>query len=53
MSIFIRLNDVPIDVNFHLQFFVGIFDKNSAAKKNKKNRRWKLPCLMPIKVKGG
>ena len=35
----------PIDVNFHLQKSLEIFDKNSATKNQK------APCLMPIRVR--
>ena len=42
----------PIDVNFHLQFFLEIFDKNSADKvKSKKDKGIKVPSLMPIRLK--
>ena len=42
----------PIDVNFHLQNSLEIFGKNSADKVwPKKDRGWKVPCLMPIRVK--
>ena len=42
----------PIDVNFHLQKSLEIFGKNSADEVwSKKDREWKLPCLMPIRVK--
>ena len=42
----------PIDVNFHLQKSLEIFDKNSADKIwSKKDRGWKVPSLMPIRVK--
>ena len=41
----------PIDVNFHLQFFLEIFDKNSADKvKSKKDKGIKAPSLMPISL---
>ena len=41
----------PIDVNFHLQKSLDIFDKNSADKIwSKKNKEWKLSPLMPIRV---
>jgi hypothetical protein len=44
----------PIDVNFRLQKSLEIFDKNSADKiLSKKDRGWKAPSLMPIRVKGG
>jgi hypothetical protein len=36
-----------IDVNFHLQKRLEIFEKKSGAKKDK---GWKIPCLMPIRV---
>ena len=42
----------PIDVNFHLQKCLEISDKNSADKLwSKKDRGWKVPSLMPIRVK--
>ena len=42
----------PIDVNFHLQKSLEIFDKKSADKFwSKKERGWKVPSLMPIRVK--
>ena len=42
----------PIDVNFHLQKSLEISDKNSADKLwSKKDRGWKVPSLMPIRVK--
>ena len=42
-----------IDVNFHLQKSLEIFDTNSADKNTipKLQGRVKLPCLMPIRVK--
>ena len=43
----------PIDVNFHLQKSLKIVDKNSADKIwSKKDKEWKKPCLMPIRIKG-
>ena len=43
-----------IDVNFHLRKSLEIFDKNSAYKIwSKKDKGWKVPCLMPIMVNGG
>ena len=43
----------PIDVNFHLQNSLKIFDKNSADKIwSKKDKGWKVPSLLPIRVKG-
>ena len=42
----------PIDVNFHLQKSLEMFDKNSADKIwSKKDKEWKVSSLMPIKVK--
>ena len=42
----------PIDVNFQLQKSLEIFDKNSADKiLSKQDRGWKVPSLMPIRVK--
>ena len=42
----------PIDVNFHLQESLEIFDTNSADKFNPEiTRGVKVPCLMPIRVK--
>ena len=42
----------PIDVNFHLQKSLEIFDKDSADKIwSKKDKGWKVPSLMPIRVK--
>ena len=39
-----------IDVNFHLQKSLEIFDKKSADKFwSKKDRGWKVPSLMPIR----
>ena len=39
-------------VNFHLQKFLEICDKNSADKIwSKKDRELKVPFLMPIRVK--
>jgi hypothetical protein len=41
----------PIDVNFHLQKSLEIFDKNSAYKiRSKKNKEWKETPLIPIRV---
>ena len=43
----------PINVNFHLQKSLEIFDKNSADKVwSKKDKGWKVPSLMPIRVNG-
>ena len=42
----------PIDVNFHLQKSLEIFDTNSGDKNQAQNyREVKVPCLMPIRVK--
>ena len=42
----------PIDVNFHLQKSLEIFDKNSADKIWSKNdKEIKVSPLMPIRVK--
>ena len=42
----------PIDVNFHLQKSLEVFDKNSADKIQLKNyKEVNPPCLMPIRVK--
>ena len=42
----------PIDVNFHLQKCLEIFDKNSADKIQFKNyKEVNPPCFMPIRVK--
>ena len=42
----------PIDVNFHLQKSLEIFDKSSADKiQSKKYKGIKVPSLMPIRVK--
>ena len=42
----------PIDVNFHLQKSLEIFDTNSADKIQSQNYKGvKVPCLMPIRVK--
>ena len=42
----------PIDVNFHLQNSLEIFDKNSADKiLSKKDKEIKVSPLMPIRVK--
>ena len=44
----------PIDVNFHLQKSLEIFDTNSADKIQFQNyKEVKVPCLMPIRVKTG
>ena len=44
---------IPIDLNFYLQKCLEIFDKNSADKIQSKNYKGgKLPCLLPIRVKG-
>ena len=41
-----------IDVNFHLQKSFEIFDKKSVDKFwSKKDRGWKVPSLVPIRVK--
>ena len=41
----------PIDVNVHLQKSLEIFDENSADKIwSKKDKGWKVPSLMPIRV---
>jgi hypothetical protein len=41
-----------IDVNFQPKKVLESFDKNSAAKNLiKKDKGWKVPCLMPIRVK--
>ena len=43
---------IPIDLNFHLQKCLEIFDKNSADKIQFKNyKEVNPPCLMPIRVK--
>ena len=43
---------IPIDLNFHLQKCLEIFDKNSADKIQLKNyKEVNPPCLMPIRVK--
>ena len=43
---------ILIDLNFHLQKYLEIFDKNSADKIQFKNyKEVNLPCLMPIRVK--
>ena len=40
-----------IDVNFHLQKSLETFDQNSADKFwSKKDKGWKVPSLMPIRV---
>ena len=42
----------PIDVNFHLQNFFKFLIKIQLPKIwSKKDKGWKVPCLMPIKVK--
>ena len=42
----------PIDVNFHLQKSLEIFDENSADKIQSKNDKViKVSSLMPIRVK--
>ena len=42
-----------IDVNFHHQKSLEISDKNSADKIwSKKDKGWKVPSLMPIRVNG-
>ena len=42
-----------IDVNFHLQKSLETFDQNSADKIwFKKDKGWKVPSLMPIRVNG-
>jgi hypothetical protein len=46
----------PIDVNFHLQKGLEIFEKKiSCQKSDPKSTRalkgWKVPCSMPIRVK--
>jgi hypothetical protein len=42
----------PIDVNFHLQKSLKIFDENSADKiLSKKDKEIKVSPLMPIRVK--
>ena len=43
-----------IDVNFHLQKSLEMFDQNSADKiGSKKDKGWKAPSLMPIRVNLG
>jgi hypothetical protein len=43
---------IPIDLNFHLQKYLEIFDKNSAEKIQSKNyKEVNPPCLKPIRVK--
>ena len=43
---------IPIDLNFHLQKCLEIFDKNSAEKIQSKNYKGVNPsCIMPIRVK--
>ena len=42
---------IPIDLNFHLQKCLEIFDKNSTDKIQFKNyKEVNPPCLMPIRV---
>jgi hypothetical protein len=42
---------IPIDLNFHLQKCLEIFDKNSADKIQSKNyKEVNPPCLMLIRV---
>ena len=42
-----------IDVNFHFQKSLEIFDKKSADKiQSKQDKGVRVPCLMPIGVKG-
>ena len=42
-----------IDVNFHLQKSLEIFDINSADKiQSQKYKEVKVPCLTPIRVNG-
>ena len=42
----------PIDLNFHLQKSLEIFDTNSADKIQSQNYKGeKVPCLMLIRVK--
>ena len=42
----------PIEVNFHLQKNLEIFDTNSDDKiQSQKYKEVKVPCLMPIRVK--
>ena len=42
---------IPIDLNFHLQKCLEIFDQNSADKIwSIKDKGWKGPSLMPITV---
>ena len=40
-----------IDVNFHLQKSLEIFDQIQLTKSEEKARGWKVPSLMPIRVK--
>ena len=43
----------PIDVSFHLQKSLEIFDKKSADKiRSKKDKEIKVSPFMPIRVKG-
>ena len=45
------MSNYPIDVNLHLQNSLEIFDKNAAAENLiQKDKGWKVPCLMPIRV---
>ena len=47
------LSNNPIDVNFHLQKSLEIFDKNKAYKiRSKNDKEIKISPLMPIRVKG-
>ena len=42
---------ISIDLNFHLQKYLEIFDKNSADKIQFKNYKEVNPtCLMPIRI---
>ena len=44
----------PIDIHFHLQKSLQIFDKNSVDKMwSKKDKGVKVPSLMPIRVNYG
>ena len=42
----VRRQIYPIDVNFHIQKSLEIFDENSVAE----NLIQKVPCLMPIRI---
>ena len=43
---------IPIDLNFHLQKYLEIFDENLAVKIQSKNyKEVNPPCFMPIRVK--